>query len=96
MLKRTFDPSTDSDSDQEAIDSALESGDDCEDRDSAEDEDQPNSGPMKRARSTKHFSKVDECNHNDMYDTYIMAHIRNNLLEFNFPIQQAFQTDACS
>jgi hypothetical protein len=39
MLKRTFDPSTDSDSDQEAIDSALESGDDCEDRDSAEDED---------------------------------------------------------
>jgi hypothetical protein len=39
MLKRTFDPSTDSDSDQEAIDSALESGDDCVDRDSAEDED---------------------------------------------------------
>jgi hypothetical protein len=39
MLKRTFDPSTDSDSDQEAIDSALESCDDCKDRDSAEDED---------------------------------------------------------
>ena len=78
MPKRTFDPSTDSDFDQEAIDAAQESDDDSEDGDSVEDEDQPNAGKTKRARSTKNFSKVD-----DMCDNDILAHIRKHLFDFN-------------
>jgi hypothetical protein len=85
MPKRTFDPSTDSDSDQEAIDAAQESDDDSEDGESVDNdnEDQPNAGKAKRARSTKNFSKVDNWNRNDMSDNDILAHIRKHLFDFN-------------